>query len=228
MHCLNANMLHLQSCPFYLSKPCYTPQSVIFYPCQLAHVAETQFWNFLVIILHHTCYRRVHICVCLPCIMLSVLCPKYFHFFSCLAMCCPAPGDLGCICPTQPCISFFCTRNGWWPYLAYFWGTYWRYTAGGCHPPWYFMMGPTDWHSAASVDPLPSHCLGDDTFINGLLYYFFSSMSPSLVPRNQTLSGSIFSSGESGLLKYLQILSNTPQNTCTRQSAPTFAKKMCS
>ena len=90
-----------------------------------------------------------------------------------------------------------------------------------------FFIGPIDWYPAASAASLPSHCLGTDTFINGLLHASLSFMWNSLVPVRRTLLGSIYlayaASGESGLLKCLQLLSSTPQNTCVIQSAPTFS-----
>ena len=59
-----------------------------------------------------------------------------------------------------------------------------------------------------------------------LVAYQFSDMWSSLVPGSRILSGSMYldhaASGEIVLLKCLQLSSNTPQNTCARQSAPTF------
>ena len=52
-------------------------------------------------------------------------------------------------------------------------GTYGGYPAGGCHHPWYFLVGPTALYPAADVAPLPSHSLGTDTFINGSLHASF-------------------------------------------------------
>ena len=142
-------------------------------------------------------------------------------------MCYSTPGAPGCSFPTRPCTSFFGMTNRWWPYLAWFLGTYGRYPAGGWHPPWYFMMVPTDWHPAAAVAPLPIHFLGTDAFINGLLHASFSAMWRSLVPGIWTLYGSMYfacaASGESGLLTCLQLLSSTPQKACATQSAPIFS-----
>ena len=141
-------------------------------------------------------------------------------------MCCPTPGAPGYSCPTRPYTSFFGMKNRWWPYSACFLGTYGRYPAGGCHPPWCFLIGPNDLYLADVVAPLPSHCLGTDTFVNGSLHISFSAMWPSLVPGSRTLSKSMYlsraASGESGFLKCLQLSSSTPQNTCARQSAHTF------
>ena len=60
-----------------------------------------------------------------------------------------------------------------------------------------------------------------------LVICHFSAMWPSLVPGRQFFFGLMYlaraASGESGLLKCLQLLFSTPQNTCARQSAPTFS-----
>ena len=79
LHCFNVNILHLRSCTFSPSKHLHFSVSK-FYPCQLAQDDDMQFCKYLVIFLHCVCYRRVHICVCFPCITFWVLCPKYFHF----------------------------------------------------------------------------------------------------------------------------------------------------
>ena len=151
--------------------------------------------------------------------------PKIFPlFFTCSPICCPMP--CGCTCPTRQCTSLFGMTNMWWPYLDFFLVTYGGYHTGGFHPPLYLMMGPTDWYPAAAVAPLPSHCLGTDTFVYFLLHASFSVMWPILVRGSRTLSGFMYharaASGESGFLKCLQISSITPQNRCARQSAPTF------
>ena len=142
-------------------------------------------------------------------------------------MCFHNPSAPGCSCTTRPCNSFFGMTNGWWPYLDWFWGTYGGYTAGGCHPPWYFLMFSTDWYPAAYVAPLPIHCLGTDTFINGSLHASFSAVWPSLVLGSRTLSRSMYlaraTSSESRFLKCLQLSSSSPQKTCARQSAPTLS-----
>ena len=142
-------------------------------------------------------------------------------------MCCPTPGVPGCSYHTWSYASLFGMTTRWWPYKACFLGTYGRYPAVGCHPPWYMLIGPADWYPVSAVDPLPSHCLGNDTFINGLLHASLSAMWYSLVPGSRTLFGSTFlacaASGESVLLKCLQRLSSTPQNTCVRKSAPKFS-----
>ena len=137
-------------------------------------------------------------------------------------MCCPNPVSPGCSFPTRPCNSLFGITNRWWLNLACFLGTNGGYPAGSCHQPWYLLIGTTDWYPAAVVDPLPRHCLGRDTFINGSLHASFSAMLPSLVPGSWTLPGSIYlarsASGGSGLLKCLQLLYSTPQNMCARKS----------
>ena len=97
-------------------------------------------------------------------------------------MCWPTTGAPGCSCPTWPCTLFFGMTTRWWPYLACFLGTYNGYPAGGCHPPWYLLIGPTDWYSADVVAHLPSHCLGTDTFINGLLHASFQTWDPVWCP----------------------------------------------
>ena len=132
--------------------------------------------------MHHAWYYRFHLCVCLPCITLWVLWPKDFRFFSRSAMCCPMPVAPGCSFPTRPCTSLFGMTNRWWPYSTCFWGTYGVYPAGGCHPPWYLLIGPTGWYPAAAVAPLPSHCLGTYTFINGLLHASFNPCDPVWCP----------------------------------------------
>ena len=141
-------------------------------------------------------------------------------------MCCPTPSVPGCSCPTCPYTSFFGMANGWWPYSAWFLGIYGGYTAGGWHPPWYLMMGTTYWYPASADAPLPIHCLGTDTLVNGLLNASFSAMWTSLIPRIQTIYGSMYlahaDSGVSVLLNCLQLSPNPPQNMCTRQSALTF------
>ena len=138
-------------------------------------------------------------------------------------MCCPTPGAPGFSCPTRPCTSFFGITNMWWPYLACFLGIYGGYPVGGCHPPWYLIIVPTDWYPAAAFSPLPIHCLGTDTFIHGSLHASSSAMWPSLVPESRTLSGFMYlarvASGEIGLLKCLQLSSSTTQNMCAIQSA---------
>ena len=137
------------------------------------------------------------------------------------------PGAPWCRCPTRTCTSFLGMISRWWPYSACFLVTYGRYPTVGCHPPWYFLIGPTDWYPAAAVAPFPSHCLGNDTFIHWLVTCQFSAMWPGLVPGSRTLSGSMYlaraASGESGLLNCLHLLSSNPQNTCARQSTPTFS-----
>ena len=142
-------------------------------------------------------------------------------------MCFPKPCAPGCICPTRPCTSLFGMTNRWWPYSDLYLGTYGIYPAGGFHLPWYFLMGPTDLYPAATVDPLPRHCLGTDTFTNGSLHVSFLAMWLSLVPIWQAISRSMYharaASDEIVFLKWLQILSSTTKNTCARQSAPTFS-----
>ena len=114
----------------------------------------------------------------------------------------------------------------WWPYSAFFLCTYGGYPAGGCHPPWYLLIGPNEGYLPADVAPLPSHCLGTEIFINGLLHASFIAMWPSLIPGSRILFGSMYlshaASGKIVLLKYLQLLSITPKKTCARQPAPTF------
>ena len=116
--------------------------------------------------------------------------------------------------------------NMWWPYLAWFLGIYGGYPAGHFHPPWYLLMGTTDWYPNAAATTLPSHCLGANTSINGSLHASFSAMWTSLETVIRKLSGSMYlacaASGESGLPKCLQLSSSNPQNTCTRQSDPKF------
>ena len=141
-------------------------------------------------------------------------------------MCCPMHGAPFCSYPTCPCTSFFGMINGWWPYSDLFLGTYGGYHEGGFHPPWYLLMGPSNEYPADAVAPLPSHYLGTNTFINGLVHTTVSAMWPSLVPGSWTLSESMYLSraayGKSGFLKFLQLLSSTSQNMCFRQSAPKF------
>ena len=85
-------------------------------------------------------------------------------------MCCPKPGVPGCSCPTWLCTSFFGMTTRWWPYSDWFLVTYGGYPAGGCHPPWYFLIGPTDWYPSSVVAPLPSNCIGTNTFINCVVF----------------------------------------------------------
>ena len=142
-------------------------------------------------------------------------------------MCFPTPGVPGCSWPTWPYASFFGMTHRWWTYSACFLGTYVGYPASGCHPPWYLLIGHTDWYPAAAVAPLPSHYIGTDKFINGSLHASLSAMWPSQVSGSWTLFVSMYldcaTSGENGLLKCLQLSSSTPQNICARQSSPIFS-----
>ena len=141
-------------------------------------------------------------------------------------MCCPTPGAPGCSFLTWPCTSLFGMTTRWWPYSACLLGTYDGYCAGGCHLPCYFLIGPTDWSSAAASAPLPSHFLGTDTFINGLLHASFSAMWTIMVTGRQTLSRSIYlactASGKNLFLKCLQLSSSTPQTHAQDNHPPHF------
>ena len=185
-----------------------------------------QFRKLPVVIMHHACYRRVHLCVLPPCNTFYLLCPNKFLFLFTLYH---VLTYAWCPWLSLPYLAMYLILrhdNTVMTVLSFFWGIYGKYPADGCHPPSHLLIGPIDWYPASSVVLLPIHCLGTDKFIKDSWHASFSSMWPSLVPGSPTIFGSIYlaraDSGKSGLMKCLQLLSSTPQNTCTRKSAPSF------